>query len=346
MRSPSRYDTNFTLGVIFGAAVLIFFSSILFTYAGDFHTAGTLACSDCHVMHYSSAHSLTGVPGPDPLLGSGGPFPKLLKNAPSQLCLACHDGKTDAPDVRGANTGTHVRAAGQLNVMGDGYEGTGHTLGSNAVPPGGTWSNPGLECLHCHSTHGNTYYRNLTPNPGTSTGKTVTYMTGPTYAGTVSIQQLSQTPLATHYSASNIRYRQTLAGSTDFGLSEWCGGCHGNFHGGGGTANVGGSPTGDTGSYPWLRHPTRDVTMAEGATNRHIDSNHWFSSLPSRVPVVSPTDTIPGTASTSDNEVFCGSCHKAHGSQNRKGLIFDDETTPSLEDGTSLNQLCQQCHYQ
>ncbi len=332
---------------------LVLFSSVLVLIglasmlrAGDFHTTNSLVCSDCHVMHYSESHTLTGATIPDPLLASGGPFPKLLKNSQSQLCLACHDGKTDAPDVLGANTGTYVRAAGQLNVNGDGNEGTGHTISSTTSPPGGTWTNPGLQCTHCHDKHGNGYYRNLLPNPGTATGKSVTYMTGSAYTGTAAIQQIAASPMATHYAASNILYRQTQVANTDYGLSEWCGGCHGDYHGGGGSSNMGGSLTGDTGFSPWLRHPTRDVTLAQGVTNRHIDVGHWFSSLASRVPVVSPSGVIPGTASGSDNQVFCGSCHKAHGSTNRKGLIFDNETTAAAEDGTSLSQTCQQCHYQ
>lgn len=315
-------------------------------YAGDFHRAGALVCSDCHVMHYSETHAYTGEIGPDPLLAPGGPFPYLLKNAQSQLCLACHDGRSDAPDVRGPNTGAYLRAAGQLNVSGDGAEDTGHTIGSSAVPPGGTWNNPGLQCQHCHATHGNDSYRNLIPNPGTAAGKYVTYMTGPAYDGTAAIQQLANAPMATHYDVSNIKYRQTLVGSAAVGISEWCGGCHGDFHGAGGASTMGGSASGDSGPFPWLRHPTRDVTMAEGVVNQHVDPNHWFSPLASRLPVVSPTDNIPGASANSDNEVFCGSCHKAHGSPNRKGLIFDDETTPNPEDGTSLSQTCQQCHYQ
>ena len=327
-------------------SILVVFGLTSLALAGDFHTTTSLVCSDCHVMHYSETHTFTGAATPDPLLAPGGPFPRLLKNSQSQLCLACHDGKIDAPDVRGSNTGIFIRAAGQLTVSGDGNEGTGHTIGSAAAPPGGTWSNPGFQCIHCHDKHGNGYYRNLLPNPGTSTGKTVTYMTGSAYTGTAAIQQLAKTPLSTHYAASNILYRQSQASSTNFGLSEWCGGCHGDFHGAGGASNIGGSPSGDTGISRWLRHPTRDVTMAEGVANRHVDTTHWFSSLLSRVPVVSPNGTIPGTASGSDNEVFCGSCHKAHGSQHLIGLIFDNETTVTAEDGTSLNQTCQQCHYQ
>lgn len=327
------------------AGILILWSGVA-AYAGDFHATGDLVCSDCHVMHYSKSHPYPGEPFPDPSLFAGGPFPKLLKKPQGQLCLSCHDGKSDAPDVLGVNANAYMRAAGQLNEVGDGAEGTGHTIGSTDPPPGGTWLNPGLGCGHCHDTHGGGYYRNLLPNPGRATGKFVTYMTGPAYTGTPAIQQIVNTPMASHYAAGNILYRQSQVGSTDFGLSEWCSGCHENIHGVGGSPEMGGSPSGDTGAAPWLRHPSRDVTIAEGVRNQHIDGAHWFSALASRVPVVSPSGTIPGTAAGSDNEVFCGSCHKAHGSPHRKGLIFDDETTPTPEDGTSLNQTCQQCHYQ
>lgn len=333
-----------------GLAVVILFLFLVEpqTHAGDFHSASSLACSDCHVIHYSETHLLSGATGPDPLLAPGGPFQSLLKASQAQLCLACHDGRTDVPDVRGAHAGGYVRAAGQLSVLGDGaaVEGTGHTMGSTATPPGGSWTNPGLACQHCHATHGNAYYRNLMPNPGTGAGKYVTYLTGTTYTGTAAIQQRTSTPMASHYAVSNILYRQSKVGTTDFGLSEWCAGCHGDFHGAGGAANMGGSPSGDTGPTPWLRHPTRDITMAQGVTNKHVNASHWFAALSSRVSVVSPSGTVPGTAGTSDNQVFCGSCHKAHGSTVRKGLIFDDDATAAAEDGTLLRHTCQQCHYE
>jgi hypothetical protein len=334
---------------ILGAALVaaIALSAVAPATAGDFHYASSLMCSDCHVMHYSDTHLMSGAPGADPLLAPGGPFRSLLKTNASALCLSCHDGRADAPDVRGPHANAYVRAAGQLNVAGDGpAESTGHTMGSTVTPPGGTWTNPGLTCQHCHATHGNAYYRNLVPNPGTVTGKPVTYVTGATYSGTAAIQQTAASPLAIHYDVGNVRYRQTAAGSTDMGLSEWCSGCHGDYHGVGGAATVGGSTVGDTGTARWLRHPTRDVTMAQGVRNQHVNGTRWFSALGSRVPVVSPSGTIPGTSVSSDNTVFCGSCHKAHGSTNRKGLIFDDDATPAGEDGISLMQTCQQCHYQ
>ncbi len=112
--------------------------------------------------------------------------------------------------------------------------------------------------------------------------------------------------------------------------------------------NLGGSPMGDTnqiGISPWLRHPTRDVTMAQANVNQHVDKNHWFGGLGSRVPVVSPSGVLPGTSAGSDNEVFCGTCHKAHGSAHRYGLIWDNAAIVQPEDGTAVMDTCQQCHY-
>lgn len=335
-------------GVVTLAVVAVLVGTGNCIYAGDFHYSGALVCSDCHVIHYGESHSYSGTVNADRFLAPGGPFNYLLKNNLAQLCLACHDGHTDMPDVRGDHANGYVRAAGRLNVTGDGpaIEGTGHTIGSTTTPPGGTWTNPGLQCTHCHDAHGNAYYRNLVPNPGVATRKYVTYTTGITYTGTAAIQQRAPSPMSVHFAVSNVLYRRSQVGTTDFGLSEWCSGCHGNFHGTGGSADLGGSVTGDTGAAPWVRHPTRHVKMAQGITNKNVDATHWFSALASRIPVVSPTGTIPGTSGGSDNEVFCGSCHKAHGSRNRRGLIFDDETTGTVEDGTSLLQTCQQCHYQ
>jgi predicted CXXCH cytochrome family protein len=85
--------------------------------------------------------------------------------------------------------------------------------------------------------------------------------------------------------------------------------------------------------------------MAQGVTNQHVDPNYWFTGVQSRVPVVSASKTVPGPAATSDNQPFCGTCHKAHGSTHRAALIWDDPTSPALEDGTSATQTCQACHY-
>jgi hypothetical protein len=308
-----------TAGILLAMAIIGLALFARPSRGGDYHAKTTLVCSDCHVMHYSQTHTYGGAPGQNFPTLVGGPNAFLLRRPrdSSQICLACHDGRTDAPDVRGANSaGTFFRAAGQLNVLGDGaaVEGTGHTIGSPAPAPGGgtPWNGnatTGLLCSHCHATHGNTYYRNLVTNPGTATGITMTYMTGTTYDNISTIQQSAKTPLTDHYKVENIRYRRTTSG-----LSLWCRGCHDY------TTNFG---------HPYDTDiPNSDVTT------------RWFESHASRVPVVSTNQTIPGT----DNRVFCLSCHKAHGSTNTQGQLWDDRTTTALEDGLSINDTCNQCH--
>ncbi len=103
------------------------------------------------------------------------------------------------------------------------------------------------------------------------------------------------------YAPSNIRYKT--------GVSKWCGQCHGD-------------PT----------HHSVDQKIFGSAI---ADYSVWSNvSLP-RVPVSTPADdTIPST----DDEVNCLSCHKAHGSDNRKSTIYAD--------GVSIDSTCQECHNQ
>ena len=114
-------------------------------------------------MHYSQQHDYDGNPGANNGTGGGlayspkqatlgnGPNEYLLRNVASDLCLSCHDNQDFAPDVLGANTGTHVRQAGGLNKIG--YTGAyaeykGHTLGTEHP------NVPGSSCLNCHPAHG------------------------------------------------------------------------------------------------------------------------------------------------------------------------------------------------
>lgn len=302
-------------------AVGLVLLSTAFAQAGDYHVGSSLVCSDCHVMHFSQGHTYSGVSGQQefPNLTTG-PNRYLLRRPQdsSQICLACHDGRTDAPDVLGDNsTGVFLRAAGQLNSTVDSadIQGTGHTIGSMSAAPGaGTqWNGnatTGLLCSHCHATHGNAYYRNLVTNPGNATGVTITYMTGPanTYDGSSVVQQIVKSPLASQFNVQNILYRQA---TTTNGLSVWCRGCHDY-----------------TTSFV---HPFDTQIPSDSA---------WSASHSSRIPVVSASQVIPGP----DNLVFCLSCHKAHGSTHTKGELWDDMTTTALEDGALIDDTCMQCH--
>ncbi len=70
---------------------IILLSIFLVEVSVAFH-GKDLVCEKCHVMHYSE----DGTPLPD----GEGPFEHLLvKERSTELCLTCHDGKADVPDV-------------------------------------------------------------------------------------------------------------------------------------------------------------------------------------------------------------------------------------------------------
>ena len=310
--------------------------------SGDEHGEhGELFCSDCHTMHYSERGEIP--PGSQP----GGPFEKLLLTATEdQLCLNCHDGgNPDAPNVE--NETGYEPAAGRFSWSGLVNEDYRHSLGSSATPPGftgGSWTEV-LTCGSCHEPHGNASYRYLVEDPGGLRTVKVPRSLGPVDDGRSAVQEVTGEPRSARYSTGNIRYRRSSGGPEEHGLAEWCGGCHGEFHGPGGDPKMGGSPRGDTGpGREWVRHPTRDVTMADAVRNLGSGAEPWFMPLASRVPVVSAKE-IPGSPADSDNEVFCGSCHRAHGSNFPDLLIGDLAGSPAFGDGARPAETCTQCHF-
>ncbi len=329
--------------------------------AGEYHHGTTLICSDCHTMHYSLQHSYTG--GAPPPLGTGGPFPNLLKYSPNDLCKSCHDAQTFAPDVVGANTGTDVREAGALTTGTAPYdEWKGHALGSTATAPGGTFSNAdGLECVDCHQPHGYAGHntKDVAGNPVTNAyrnlaakgGLDVSYAKGTNdTTKDVFLRSWTLGDISTNYDVSNVDLNEPNL--HDSGIGEWCKGCHTNFHGKQGDANMGG--VGDT---EWLRHPTADAYI--GAVGGGHSSLAVFTGRNYRVKVMSATGDwgTQGqawtTATASDDLApTCTTCHKAHGNQNPFGLVFLSGTGPITEEGDTagvnlgMKSLCEQCHVQ
>ncbi len=360
--------------------------------AGEYHSGATLICSDCHTMHFSMQHGWDGGSvGTTPAqggswVGSTGPNAFLLKAPANELCLACHNGQTFAPDVLGANSNpSYVREAGALTDATPYDSWKGHTLNSTATPPG---YNPavigatdwykgnkpgytGLFCISCHAQHGPaTSYRNLgnyqmgsvadAARPsyilnGTDATKDVTI----TAAGYASGSGSAAT-FGPYYDQAAIALgrNDTTVGShkSSNKLDVFCAACHGDFHGGPGDTNIGASPSALDG---FIRHPNAQTTIgASGAQGYGGHSNLTrfvgggaYGPHPNKVKVAADDQVTYADASPT-----CVSCHKAHGNQNPFGLTFMSRNTGTIsEEGTApapantnegQRNLCGQCHGQ
>jgi hypothetical protein len=339
--------------LLLSLVVLTFAGLTTLAMAGDYHVGQLLVCSDCHVMHGSQSHAYpeTG----EGLNPSGPGFPKLLRQSSvNSLCLSCHDGRTDVPDVLGSTTAAPLngRLAGALNVETGhgtndaGYSvGDGHTLWSTTTPPGYSGaaapvSTDGLACSDCHSAHGAANYRNLRSSTKTTSAwynKFVTYEIGGTPSNTKDVYEAA----ARGYGWNNVNYQEPDPAKSAYGA--WCMTCHTTFHGSPADANI------ETGGNV-IRHPTAGVDLSAGNLTQLNLHTH-------KVKLMDALGKWDGTTTTMTPSCF--TCHKSHGSKNGFGLIwFVDNTTTGPNapatptditeegDGGAYRDLCRQCHTQ
>jgi cytochrome c553 len=350
--------------------------------AGEWHSsdASTNLCTDCHTMHFSQTHNWDGstpvptTPAPNGnWLGATGPNAFLLKAPANELCLACHDGQTFAPDVLEINTNAasqiHGRSAGALNRTGaTPYEmWKGHTLDSTATPPG---YNPatigstytytpanGLECTSCHTQHGRAAaYRNLGPRYGSGTTYMVTYKFSTTpgdfglpcrnstaTSGTcdVRLDMASYTSnsgapatFAPYYDTSEVFYGRNDIVQGPNDTSNKIDTMCAFCHG-----NFHGGP-GDTNmqmpSIPDFEEWLRHPTSA--TTIGTLGGGH--SALTRYTSANTKVKTYATQADYSDASPGCITCHKGHGNQNPFGLVFlnRNSVTPTEQGGWSATQ--------
>ena len=306
---------------------LLFFLPVSEAVAGNWHTAGSLRCADCHQQHES------GQPGE-------GPFSYLLvKNSVNELCLSCHDGSvSNAPDVQYpvtmySSTLSGESCAGSFGMAGQDNP-NGHNLGILTSTPLRTSGLPQeLTCASCHAVHGNGNYRNLLTDPA-GVGDSLRVEIGID----IMVGRMPDDPPTTGGAAA--AYEKDNAGYVS-GLTQWCSSCHDQLKTNGSAA----APAHFNG------HPN-DVALNQFGYQPHSDAKHWVqgqgdgfpSSAPAgiaRVPVLSPTATsfVASRTPQETDQVSCMSCHKAHGSSNKKGMLW-----PYLEGGPTFNAGCQQCH--
>lgn len=352
-----------------GVVLVVVLALASAAFAGDYHSGTTLVCSDCHVMHFSQSHAYDD--GTDPALGTG-PNEYLLRDEASSLCKTCHDAYDGAPDVVGDNfNDTYERQAGALNEVGgvDSYlETDGHTLGYSGAVPGNTAvidpASP-LTCTNCHQAHGSgaiSSYRNL-GSFGTGVGTTlsqVSFTSADVEVNPLNVwvfQDVSTSipgnpagnTFGDHYGMDRITFNEPVV---DDGLSygDFCAGCHGDFHGDPGSANIGGA----AGVGDFERHPVAGVDIGEvggGHSNLGV-----FTGQTNHVQVMSPTgqranDATNGYDGTDTGLTpSCMSCHKGHGNMNNFGLIYIGAATPGAiteeGDGGAYRDMCKQCHVQ
>lgn len=303
--------------------------------AGDFHQSIDLRCSDCHAQHYTESGTPAG-------WQPGGPFPGLLVAASTNhLCLFCHDGSDpDAPDVMHPvsmydATGDATSAGGYFSGFVGGGSPLSHDLGAPTPTPlridGAVMA---LSCASCHAVHGNDLYRNLRSDPD-STKPPMEIRVGTHLF--LQIRPANPPDRATTIEA----YRSSNTGYAS-GMGEWCTRCHDAI------------ATDEPGSPPshHRRHPS-GAAIALG--NDHLDAIHWvggsgngfgtaagdeIAGVP-RVRFQNPGATGFAQSRTvgPTNEVFCGSCHLAHGGAHARSL-----TWPYREEGADHRAACQQCH--
>ena len=295
---------------------------------------------------------------------SGGPFEKLLiKGNVTDLCLVCHDGMVGIPDVYEADINElDERAAGFFTDLGD-LSPNGHNLGHNGEISLGMyacidchtdWDFSGagamptmkVGCINCHDPHGRDRnsseyrYRNLQ------------WATYPGYEPIITAYMNMAASGLKVYERANITY--VAPTPTDPETPEWrevtniCIDCHHTLTGDGYTRDVVGSndtcerhPVTESERGVWepidrdkVNHPADPDSWATDPTNwTSAGTGFDIPRLPFLVTGVTAYEPA-GDIVAENNEVFCLSCHKAHGSANPFSLRWS----------ATSNSGCQQCH--
>ena len=149
-----------------------------------------------------------------------------------------------------------------------------------------------------------------------------------------------QEPSATNHNEYQDNTKPSLPGqygTTPEGISDFCGGCHRNFH----SWPARDYPNGGDGDNPWIRHP---AAIALPATGEYAA----YTTYDPNVPVARPDSaTLSAYAGPSDvvtpgsDKVMCLSCHRAHGSPYKDMLRWSYATMVASGGGSGG---CFVCH--
>lgn len=245
-----------------------------------------------------------------------------------------------------------------------------------------------FSCTACHDPHGTATttstinkFRNLKADTAIAagaqnawTGMTTFGDIGTSYAGAVAGTGVGSGSGATHtwpvyvnagsqntYKASNIADGNTgTAEAVSVGMSRFCAQCHGVWH----EATAGNTNNLASNNQDWKRHPTQrkiiDSTPTSGGNVTIVDYTSYNTNTGSakfrstdtgaatKVPAAQNDGSTTYYANSSDDRVFCLSCHFAHGGPYYDNLRWNYASAVSSgsQTGISLasNVGCQQCH--
>lgn len=304
--------------------------------AGDYHKGSGLHCTDCHIMHASKDVTT---------YNSGTGFSTLLKAASANaLCMQCHDGAdTTAPDLVASGT-----AASPNDTLGISYtskyknsagyfqsdyssaqSGKAHDLYATGALTAtqGTWASgaSGIDCADCHDPHGTANYRNLVLQPGTG-GADISIASGTeVFLKEAITVPATASDTATHYDTSAVGFDDVNH------IVNWCVDCHTNIT----TGNKHPQNSAISGAGEGA-HWTSGTT---GTPGFGTDVGDGSSGIP-RVRFAQSGGSYAATTTAADtNQVFCLSCHKAHGSKYDSTVVW-----PYYEGGADQTSACDQCH--
>lgn len=261
--------------------------------------------------------------------------------------------------------------------------GKGHSLGATSVIPPGGINGIAFSCTSCHDPHGRNKSVTSTGNNGVNLYRMLRYSTvteqgaamsnpitgmdswigginGLNFEGVNSGTNQHIWPVYNAADKQNVYAAGSNKAdqSTGTAFSNFCVQCHVQWH-----ESIAPDNKADN---DWRRHPVDNPISESGSTisgaGVTITDFTWYSNSDSNSPLANGSSSgatkLPAMQSTSgsktyyadssDDRVFCLSCHYAHGGPNNDALRWN--YTASVGSGSqvgnsvSVNVGCQQCH--